>query len=164
MLMKLSDFLRITLDDPKQKSSLADEIRLMKFYLDIQQIRFEDKLKIEINMPDEVKSAIVPTFILQPLIENSIIHGIAPYSQPATLTVSFTKLNGMLEVEVYDNGGGIITDQVNEGIGLKNTRGRLRELYGDKAGLTILPHPIKGTITKLWMPFSLSNTIIDELN
>jgi LytS/YehU family sensor histidine kinase len=161
MLMKLSDFLRTTLDNNNQLSMLADEIRLMKFYLDIQQIRFGDKLTIKIDVPSYVEKAAVPTFILQPIIENSIIHGIAPYSQPATLAVTCQRENGTLEIEVYDDGGGI-NPQFTEGIGVKNTRGRLTELYNEKGGLTISPHPVKGTITRIWLPFSVYNPEVHE--
>lgn len=159
MLVKLSDFLRTTLDNNSQLSSLADEIRLMKFYLDIQQIRFGDKLTIKIEVDQAAENAAVPSFILQPIIENAIIHGIAPVSSPATLIVSCEKVNGTLEIEVSDNGKGIQTTQVQEGIGLKNTRSRLEELYNTKAGLQIKPHPARGTITRIWMPFSEYNTV-----
>jgi two-component system, LytTR family, sensor kinase len=162
MLMKLSDFLRITLNSSHQLSTLADEIRLMKFYLDIQQIRFGEKLAITIDAGDDVLNAAVPSFILQPLIENAIVHGIAPYSQAATLSVSCTIINGVLEIEVSDNGGGLRTDQFMEGVGLKNTKERLQELYKDKGVLSVKPHPVKGTLCKVCLPFTIYNEVKNE--
>lgn len=154
MLMKLSDFLRLTLDNTKQLTSLSDELKLMKFYLDIQQVRFEDKLFVRLEAQSEVLNAAIPSFIMQPLIENAIIHGIAPYAEPSTLNISCNKVNDLLEIEVYDNGGGIEIDRFKEGIGVKNIRARLKELYGDRAGVSVLPHRVKGTVSKIWIPFS----------
>jgi two-component system LytT family sensor kinase len=94
---------------------------------------------------------------LQPLIENAIIHGIAPYSQAAVLTVQCRRVADKLEINIHDTGGGIGNSPVTEGIGLSNTRGRLNELYNSKAGLTIKPHPEKGTVIKIWLPFSEYN-------
>jgi two-component system, LytTR family, sensor kinase len=167
MLMKLSDFLRTTLDNNNQLSSLSDEIRLMKFYLDIQQIRFGDKLTVRIDVDQAAENAAVPSFILQPIIENAIIHGIAPVSSPAMLMVNCVKVNGTLEIEVSDNGKGVKSAKVQEGIGLKNTRSRLEELYNCKAGLQIKPHPVRGTITRIWMPFTEYNQVAyakDQIN
>jgi two-component system, LytTR family, sensor kinase len=160
MLMKLSDFLRITLSNNNQLSTLGDEIKLMKFYLDIQQVRFGDKLTVKIDMADSIADAIIPTFILQPLIENSVIHGIAPYTSPATLSVSCSRTADTVEIEVSDTGGGIHAKSMTEGIGLKNTKSRLKELYNDKAGMTVQSHPVKGTVTKIWIPFSTHNTLL----
>jgi two-component system LytT family sensor kinase len=164
MLVRLSDFLRTTLDNDKQLNKLSDEINTMKLYLDIQQIRFGDKLTVKIEVQEHAEKAIVPTFILQPIIENSIIHGIAPFSQPAILVLTCHRLNHTLEIKVSDNGGGINGNEIVEGIGLMNTRKRLQELYGDKAGLQIKQHSVRGTVTKIWIPYTEHNALLHEKN
>jgi two-component system LytT family sensor kinase len=164
MLIKLSDFLRTTLENNNQLSTLADEIKLMKFYLDIQEIRFGDKLVVKIDLQQSVSCAAIPTFILQPIIENAIIHGIAPYSQAATLTVTCRQVGDRLEIEVHDNGAGIGNNMIKEGIGIKNTKSRLAELYDTRAGMEIKQHPVKGTITRIWLPFSEYNPKAYEQN
>jgi two-component system, LytTR family, sensor kinase len=157
MLLKLSDFLRITLDNNSQVGSVAEELRLVHLYLDIQKIRLGDKLTVNIDMEPGVEQAAIPTFILQPLIENAIIHGIAPYSQSAVLAVQGRRVDDRLEISIHDTGRGIGNQPVTEGIGLSNTRGRLKELYNDKAGLSVKPHPERGTVTKVWLPFFVFN-------
>lgn len=146
MLTKLSELLRLTIDkSDTQTISLQQEIDYMKLYLTIQQIRFQDRLRIEIDIQKELADFEVPTFILQPLIENAITHGIAPYSDAGLIRISATKTGQTIRICVMDDGQGI-TGPLNKtsGIGIKNTRNRLSQLYGNYQSLEIIPNAVKG--------------------
>lgn len=139
MLTRLSELLRLTIDkSDTQTISLKEEIDYMKLYLNIQQIRFQDRLRIEITIPKELHEFEVPTFILQPLIENAITHGIAPYSDAGLIRISATSANGKISISITDDGHGI-TGVLNStsGIGIKNTRNRLSQLYGNRQRLSL---------------------------
>lgn len=146
MLTRLSELLRLTIDkSDTQTNSLQQEIDYMKLYLNIQQIRFQDRLRVEIDIPKELAGFEVPTFILQPLIENAITHGIAPYSDAGLIRISATKTAQTVRICVMDDGQGI-TGSLNStsGIGIKNTRNRLSQLYGKNQSLEIISNAIKG--------------------
>lgn len=164
MLVKLSDFLRTTLENKDQLNTLSNEIQIIKLYLDIQQVRFGDRLTISIDMPKNLGEMQVPSFILQPIVENSIIHGIAPFSQPATLKITCRQHDASLEIEVFDSGTELKATGKTNGIGLANTRNRLAELYGTKAGMGISAHSVRGTIVKVWLPISEHNSSDHEKN
>lgn len=147
MLTKLSELLRLTIDKSEtQTISLQQEIDYMKLYLSIQQIRFQDRLRIEIDIQKELADFEVPTFILQPLIENAITHGIAPYSDAGLIRISATKTDQTVRICVMDDGQGITGPLLNNtsGIGIKNTRNRLSQLYGKHQSLKIIPNAVKG--------------------
>lgn len=149
MLTKLSELLRLTIDKSEtQTITLKEEIDYMRLYLNIQQIRFQDRLRVEIGIPPELEAFMVPTFILQPLIENAITHGIAPYSDAGLIRISAEKTHDRVRISVTDDGQGITTPvDASGGIGLKNTRNRLQQLYGDASVLTVLPDAKKGAIS-----------------
>tara|TARA_R110002110_G_scaffold405509_2_gene624699 strand:- start:445 stop:1548 length:1104 start_codon:yes stop_codon:yes gene_type:complete len=151
MVSKLSNFLRYSLDkDPMQKVDLDHEISTMKLYLDIEQVRFEDRLKVVINVTDDAAKALVPSLILQPLVENSIKYAIAPKLDGGTITIEAKKYAGDLVIEVTDDGPGLDikpgTVPTFNGVGIANTQERLSELYGSSHSckfIPALPHGLK---------------------
>lgn len=151
MVSKLSNFLRYSLDkDPMQKVDLEHEISTMKLYLEIEQVRFDDRLQVVINIEDNARKALVPSLILQPLVENSIKYAVANRVEGGKITISGKVFAGDLLLEVMDNGPGITTENGKlpkfSGVGLRNTQERLQELYGAKHSCkigTALPHGLK---------------------
>ncbi len=140
MLGKLSDLLRCVLDDvDTQEIPLRREIEYLQLYLSIEQVRFQDRLRVEIAIAPELLDAAVPHMILQPLVENAIRHGIGQSSTAGRLQISACLVNGQLELRVLDDGPGMRQDTPmhSRGIGLANTSARLDQLYGTEARLTV---------------------------
>lgn len=134
MISGLSELLRATLDSTeKQEVPLRQELDTIRRYLDIQQVRFSDCLHTQINVDPATLDALVPNLVLQPLVENAVVHGITPKApaEGCTITISSVRLNGTLQLEVRDNGPGLGSTTA-DGIGLSNTRARLQQLYGEK--------------------------------
>ena len=107
---------------------------LLERYLEIEKIRFGDRLTVVMDIEDEVLSANVPTLLLQPLVENAARHGIAPRTDPGRIEISARRHNGFLQLTVQDDGPGIngnSSEFLDRGIGLTNTRARLEQLYGE---------------------------------
>jgi two-component system LytT family sensor kinase len=159
MVSKLSGFLRYSLDkDTMQEVDLTHEINTMKLYLDIEQVRFDDRLKVKININDDVKDALVPSLLLQPLVENSIKHAISNRFDGGAITINASKFTGDLLIEVSDNGPGIEIalgqEPVFSGVGLQNTKERLKELYGDNYSLKFLPVLPHGLNVSIRIPFT----------
>jgi two-component sensor histidine kinase len=139
MIAGLSDLLRHTLENAgKQEVPLREELEFLELYLDIQQMRFPDRLNVQMKIATEALDAQVPNLILQPLVENAIRHGISLRASSGTVGVSARPDEGFLEMTVYDDGPGLNRqwrmDERNGngggGIGLSNTRARLEQLYG----------------------------------
>lgn len=130
MLVRLSELLRRALDNSgTQEVTLREELDFLRNYAEIEQTRFGDRLKIELNIAPETLDAFVPNLVLQPLVENSIKHGIEPSARRGHIWVESRRSDGVLELEVRDNGRGAKTAVV-DGVGLANTRARLQQLYG----------------------------------
>ncbi|MDQ8202470.1 histidine kinase [Pelagicoccus sp. SDUM812003] len=154
MLAKLSDLLRLSLKkDKNQTIPLSEEITFLQSYLDIERIRFGDRLATEFDIPAELHTQHVPSFILQPIVENALKHGIAPYARPGKLTISARASERSLQLEVKDNGGGL-ADHTQDGIGLSNTKTRLSELYGDRQSFSITQRPEGGVRVLITLPLS----------
>jgi signal transduction histidine kinase len=154
MLARLSELLRITLDSAgAQEVSLKEELEFLEQYLEIERIRFGDRLQIEINIDPESLDARVPNLVLQPLVENAIRHGIAPKAGPGWIGVSSRRLDGQLELVVEDDGRGLPAGDQEAGVGLSNTRARLRELYGETQRLEIVASPAGGALVRVTIPF-----------
>lgn len=153
MLTKLSDLLRKTLDMPnKEFVTLKEEMDLVKIYLDIQMIRFEDRLHIKYNIPEETMQKKVPVFIIQPLVENAIRHGIEPVSDAGCIIISsFLKQQALL-LKIEDDGAGYNKNNKSEGIGISNIRERLKNHFGDKCSLIIAKREPKGTVSEIEIP------------
>lgn len=161
MLTKLSDMLRLSLRQMQdQRIPLKKEMELIRLYLEIQQARFRDRLEIKIDIDPSLLDALVPCLILQPLVENSIRHGVVPYSEPAQVSISATRKNGSLEMRVTDTGPGLPrnwTDNSENGIGLSNTRERLKQLYGDRQSFELRNRPSRGVEAIIRVPFTESS-------
>lgn len=137
MIARLGDFLRLTLrNSGTQEVTMQQELEFLKCYLDIERIRFQDRLTVEINVQPEASTAKVPNLILQPVVENAIRHGIVTHNEPGRIEISAHCVNGWLEMKVTDNGPGLARTKdgavdITEGVGIKNTRSRLQQLYGE---------------------------------
>jgi sensor histidine kinase YesM len=155
MIMRLSDLLRAALDSADtQEVSLRKELELLQLYLSIEQIRFGDRLTVQLDVEPEVLEAQVPNFILQPLVENAIRHGIEPRARPGRIELHARRQDDSLSLAVCDNGKGIPASKPNrEGVGLSNTRARLRELYGDAHRFELGGQTEGGLRVELTIPF-----------
>jgi two-component system, LytTR family, sensor kinase len=157
MLMNLSTFFRATLSaDPTADVALEEEIKLQRLYLDIEQIRFPDRLTVEIDVPGELLDARVPALILQPVVENAVKYGVAKSRGAVTIRLSAHEEAGRLHIKVKDNGEGGEgengADGGGTGVGLRNVRERLIARFGDRAGCLYGPDPDGGFTVHLYMP------------
>ena len=148
MLDKLCEFMRYTLDqEAKSQTSLIRELELLELYLSIEKVRFGDRLRVEMDIPDEVLDAQVPTMILQPIVENAIKFAIEPKKHPGLIRVNAWHLDNRLVLKVCDDGPGNVENK-GHGIGIKNTRERLNKMFNgdfeviletnDYGGVTVL--------------------------
>lgn len=139
MISCLSDFLRLTLNSgTAPESSLQKELEFARRYLDIEKVRFGDRLAIEEELSSACLAAAVPTLVLQPLLENAIRHGIEPHEQRGEIRLSAHRDEDELVLVVGNTGRGVdLSGNSRSGIGLANTRSRLRELYGERASLSL---------------------------
>ena len=137
MVEGLTSLLRYVLDDRRAKVPLTDELSFAREFLEVQRIRFGDRLHFEIEAEPPAGSAIVPQLLLQPIIENAVEHGVALTLSGGTVWVRARITGERLEIDVDDNGVGTTTHEGVSGIGLSSTRERLARLYGPRASLTI---------------------------
>jgi len=157
VVLKLSNILRRRLKTQVHFASLKQELDFIDDYLDIEVVRFgKDKLQIRKEIDPDTLDLVVPSMILQPLIENAIRHGIGPKIEGGTITLRSRRRKGRLAVEVIDDGMGFPDDRRPEssesGIGIHNVRERLKALYGQDFGFTIESVPGKGTAVRLEIP------------
>lgn len=133
MLSQLSDLLRTSIDRThEQQVTLSEEVAFVEQYLRIEQARFEDRLTVDVAIAPDVEDLLVPSFVLQPFVENAIKHGLAPRSGPGHVAIRAWAEEGQLRLQVQDDGPGIHgTGVFSKGVGLANTRARLDYLYGD---------------------------------
>jgi signal transduction histidine kinase len=141
MLSKLCGFLRTALvADGRSEVTLGEELETLQTYLEIEAIRFGDRLTVEFAAPDDLLELPVPNFILQPLVENAVKHGVAPTSRPVIVRVGARRDGQDLILSVSDNGRGKRRAESGTGVGLDNTRRRLEVIYGAHARLESLVH------------------------
>ena len=156
MLARLSDLLRCVLEDVEaQEVSLRRELEYLQLYLSIEQVRFQDRLRVEISADPAILDAAVPQMGLQPIVENAVRHGIGRSSAAGKIQISAVRANGMLEVTVQDDGPGLPASGSNtsRGIGLANTRLRLQQLYGDAARLEVKNGEQGGAVATMSVPY-----------
>jgi sensor histidine kinase YesM len=160
MIARLSELLRLTLESVgQQEVSLRQELDALERYLEIEQIRFQDRLTVRLAVAPETLDACVPNLVLQPIVENAIRHGIAPRSSAGRIEIRAERRDGMIELQVIDDGPGLQpcdeegAEKFKEGIGLANTRARLRRLYGDEHRIEINDADGGGLVVKLSIPF-----------
>ncbi len=158
MLTRLGDFLRMTLENSgAQEITLQEELEFLRCYLEIERVRFQDRLSVRIEIDPETLYLHVPNLILQPIVENAIRHGIAPRSTPGCLVIKSKLESGALFLEVTDNGCGLRQEdssgrKFKEGLGLANTRARLQQLYGAACSLEMRDAPGGGLRVRLMIP------------
>ena len=155
MIARLSDLLRAALDSAStQEVSLGEELKMLELYLSIEQIRFGSRLTVKMNIASEALGAQVPSLILQPLVENAIRHGIEPRARPGCIELQACRHDGSLSLVVSDDGAGLQKRaQIKEGVGLSNTRARLRELYGTAHQFEMIQGEKGGVRVELTIPF-----------
>ena len=157
MLSRVSDFLRLTLTAPvRDEVALADEIDYVRQYLEIERVRFGDRLRVEVDIDADAWEAAVPAFVLQPLIENAVRHAIAPRESGGAIAIEGARSGDALRVSIVDDGPGVGDGSQSNGngrIGLANTRDRLRQLYGDRGRLDLANAPGGGTRATIEVPF-----------
>jgi sensor histidine kinase YesM len=155
-ITQLSDLFRISLKkDKAQEISLKEELEFLQAYLQIHQTLMGKRLEVLWKIQPETLDALVPNLILQPLVENAVQHGVAPLERGGQIEICSRRLNDRLLVQVCDNGRGLATDKIkNTGVGLSNTRARLKNLYADahQFEITALPGG-GGTSINLEIPF-----------
>ncbi len=156
MIINLSTFYRTSLSgEPSEDVELAEEIELQKLYLDIEAVRFPERLQVKIDLPADLASAAVPGLILQPLVENTIKHGVSQTNRPVLIEIIAAEASGRLILTVTDNGPGPGADDDEDrphGIGLANVRDRLAARFGDLASIVHGPAPGGGFRVCLTLP------------
>ncbi|HEV7904746.1 MAG TPA: histidine kinase [Pyrinomonadaceae bacterium] len=173
MVARLGDFLRLTLENSgDQEVTLEQEMEFLRCYLEIETVRFHDRLSVETDIEPQTLRARVPNLILQPLVENAIRHGISRQSAPGRLSIRAARREGRLLLQVEDNGPGLslISENSNAasvhttasgtrphtgGVGLANTRARLEHLYGAEHRLELTRATPRGMLVTLEIPFQL---------
>ena len=158
MLEELEELLRLALAHSEDREvPLAREIAFVEHYLAIQKVRFQDRLAAKVKADSEILDALVPTFILQPLVENAVLYGMSPRLEKGTVEVYAWRTNGQLHLSVQDDGPGLPRDwdpEESVGIGISNTRERLRQLYGENnQTFDIRSEAGQGVRVEISMPF-----------
>ena len=155
MLDQLIQYLRATLSSSRATTTtLAQEFALMEAYLGLMAVRMGRRLSFELNLPETLRAVPLPPMLLQPLVENAIIHGLEPKIDGGCITVSASGEHGVLTLTVADTGLGLNSGLISAGtqLGVANTRQRLRAMYGERATFTLAPHPPGGALARLTLP------------
>lgn len=155
MILNLSTFFRASLTrDAAEDLPLAEEVRLQRLYLAIEQVRFPERLRVEVDVPEALGGLPVPALILQPLVENAIKYGVSRSSRPVTVRIAARLTDsGRLVLDVFDDGEGASAPApAGCGVGLTNVRARLAARYGDAARLDAGPGALGGFVARILMP------------
>ena len=153
MIQSLSGFYRRSLaGDPTADQALEQEIEQQTLYLEIEAVRFPERLRTEIDLPRALETALVPGMILQPLVENAVRYGVAPVSRPVTIRIAARAEGPMLVLTVADDGPGRGDADSGFGIGLANVRDRLAARYGEEASLAAGPGANGGWLAEIRLP------------
>ena len=167
MIARLGDFLRLTIDNSDQQLvTLKEETEFLRCYLDIEQVRFGDRLTVTFELEPQTLSAQVPHLILQPMVENAIQHAIAPRSARGHINIEAKRLNSLLRVAISDNGPGISSNANlpwKQGVGLTNVRTRLQQIYGPDFRFELMNTKGGGVTAFMEIPFEREpNPNIDQ--
>ena len=156
MITRLGRLLRLSLDHAgHQVVPLRQEIDFLRMYAEIEQVRFQDRLQIVWNVAPDTVDAAVPTLLWHPVLENAIRHGVTPLAGRGLIVIAAERQGDELVLELRDNGRGLPNGRIpREGVGLRNIRERVEQLYGSKARFTLEPAPGGGTVATLRLPFT----------
>jgi LytS/YehU family sensor histidine kinase len=153
MIARLGELLRTTLENAgTQEVSLREELEFIGPYLEIEKARLGPRLTVGFDVDPAVMDALVPNLLLQPLVENAIRHGIAPQTGTGRIEIAASREGNLLELRVRDNGRGL-SSNYREGVGVRNTRARLCQLYGATQTFTLHNHPEGGVLVTVGLPF-----------
>jgi two-component system, LytTR family, sensor kinase len=153
MIADLAEILRASFADAStQETTLQRELDLVACYLRIQQRRFGDRLAVHYRVAPEVQQAAIPSLLLQSLVENAVIHGVAPLARGCTIEICAERRGTRLELQVLDDGAGMQPGR-SAGLGLANARRRLRELYGEEQAVNVSDAPGGGVTARVSIPF-----------
>ena len=165
IIAQLSALLRLAIERTgRQELPLDEEIDFIRRYLEIEQVRFGEKLRLDFALDPAALDAAVPNLVLQPLVENAIKHGISRRTRPGTLRLAARRLDSRLQLEIVDDGpdGSSLDRETGDGrpggIGLSNTRARLEKIYGSDYHLEMIPRPEGGMRVCLDLPWRLMAT------
>lgn len=156
MIAGLSDLLRRVLEDSgRQLVPLAEEVSFLESYIDLQSMRFGDRLKVTVDIPAGLYPALVPPLVLQPLFENAIEHGIGKLVEGGEILVTARESQGILSIHLYNDGPALSLAAAGEraGVGLSNTRGRLTTLYGAESSVELRNRNGPGVETVIRLPY-----------
>ena len=165
MIARVSDFLRLTLDaNETPEISVTEELEFVRRYLEIEQVRFGDRLRVTIDAQPEAMPALVPALVLQPLVENAVKHGILPRERGGSVAVTIAMQDGTLRISVADDGPGLSQDSdLQRGVGLSNTAARLKELYGNQSRFSVVPSAAGGVTAVIELPFRTARPPLDAV-
>lgn len=157
LIAQLASLLRMSLDHSRAAQvTVREELRFLDRYLAIQQIRFADRMTVRINVTPEAMEVPIPNLLLQPLVENAVIHGISAKSSPGVIEVKGWVEAARLRLEIRNDGPPLPPrGQLKEGIGLGNARERLERIYGPESELSLSDHPEGGVAVKIVLPCRL---------
>lgn len=165
-IARLSDLLRLSLESTAvHEVTLDQELRFLDLYLDIERTRFEERLVVDFAIEEAARDALVPNLILQPLVENSIRHGVSKQRGMGIIRVAARRQNGALILRVTDNGPGLVVarpGKTRTGVGLSTTRGRLETLYGANQSFELLDLASGGAEATIRLPWRLDPAVKGE--
>lgn len=154
MIARLSDFLRLVIArDGAQEVALTEELEFLARYLEIQQLRFQERLQVSVDTAAGTGAALVPNLVLQPLVENAIRHAVEPRSEGGRVEIVARRLGETLRVTIRDDGPGLRGAPATGGVGIANTRARLEHLYGERHALQVADHADGGVVVTLDLPW-----------
>lgn len=156
LIARLSTLLRTSLDNiGVPEVTVQQEMEFLDQYVEIQKMRFSDRLTVHVEISPEARLARIPNLLLQPLVENAILHGVAPKNGPGCVEILGAVEQDKLRLEVRDDGPGIVNGhaRTKEGVGLANTRERLAKIYGAHSSLLLQSQPGRGVSVLITLPY-----------
>ena len=165
MIVRLSDLLRLAMQSVQvQEVTLKRELEFVDNYLEIEKIRFQDRLTVQLEIAPETLDALVPNLLLQPLVENAVRYGVAMQPGRGWVRIASRRENAKLVIEIDDSGPGISLESLpqKEGVGLSNTRSRLARLYGGEQKLELTNRPERGLRVSVVIPFQTAAPLEGE--
>jgi sensor histidine kinase YesM len=158
LLVSLGDLLRMALERRENEITLQSELEFVSKYLEIEQTRFHDRLKVHMDVPPDLLAVYVPSLALQPLVENAIKHGISADSAAGRLEIAAKRRNGRVWLCVRDDGPGPVPEsRLQFGVGLTNVQSRLKQLYGDQSSLELTAGNGRGCEAVITIPLRSSH-------